>query len=128
MGLKSKWRDAKAKLEKAKMDTGVFKENASGALDDFDEARKKFEGVPDEVAHDDPKRIKLRTKLARTCDELGRIGAKYEDLLRYLADRATDSTQKKATEGAASFWFDVMRLTNDVKQNLTRKPPTTVRR
>jgi uncharacterized membrane protein YukC len=111
MSLRDDWHAVKKKLEKAKMDTTLFKKNLSSLLDAFESALQAVDENRKELLRNDPKMASLRAKLKADCDKLAPVAVEYEKNIRYLADHATDSGQRAATTSAAGFMLKVI---NDI--------------
>ena len=110
------WNTEKKKLDKAKIHTSIFKEDLGAKCDNYEKALKQFEKRRGELTRNDPKMTQLRSDLTTASGNLAKAAAKYEDLMRYLSDRAVDATQKAVCVSATNFLF---KLLSDI--NNTRK-------
>lgn len=110
------WNTEKKTLDKAKIDTSIFKEDLGAKCDNYEKALKQLEKRRGELTRSDPKMTQFRSDLTTTSDKLAKAAAKYEDLLRYLSDRAVDATQKAACVSATNFLFKLLSNINNTRR------------
>jgi len=100
--LRDRWNSAKKELERAHVDTGVFKLDLGSKLGSVDKAWSKFEAARGEHRRSDPIMVGLAADLHAACRPATLAAVEYERTVRHLADHATDGRQAAACTAAAA--------------------------
>ena len=106
------WSSEKKKLEKAKVDTGVFTLDFGSKIAAFEKAHAKVDDAHGELRRDDPAMVSLRRRLSAACDDVARVCVAYEKSMHHLSQHAVDAGQQKACASAASF---LLRFANEIR-------------
>ncbi len=100
--LRDRWNHAKKGLERAHVDTGLFKLDLGSKLGAVDKAWSKFEDARGEHRRNDPIMVGLAGDLHAASRPAALAAVEYERTVRHLADHATERRQASACTAAAA--------------------------